>query len=222
MHVRWLGVAGVLVAGSFGVLGTSGSIEPAGAAAPIAGSTVPPAGWSAPDVVARCRAVVSTAHADYEAIVATARDAGGVLAIGMRADAAFPLATYEAKVCVWRDRDGDRQIDASEESTVAAFFGPLTWPAGARDAEVRASGQAAPVGTCARVWIEATYPDGGRSTKRTTVSCINEVPPSVVSEARYPIGLVVSGVAIVALVLARRERRGRPDQRAATSNPSYL
>ena len=151
MHVRWLGVAGVLVAGSFGVFGAFGTIEPAGAAAPIAGSTVPPAGWSAPDVVARCRGVVSTARADYEAIVATARDAGGALAIGMRADAAFPLATYEAKVCVWRDRDGDRQIDASEEPTVAAFFGPLTWPAGARDAEVRASGQAAagsPPGSC--------------------------------------------------------------------------
>lgn len=219
MRVRLLAVAGVLVGG---VLGTIGPVH---AAEPVATTAVPPAPWASADVVARCRGVVSTARADYEGIVATARVAGGDLAIGMRSYAAFPLATYEAKVCVWSDRDGDRQIGAAEEATVGAFFGPLTWPAGARDAEVRASGRAAPAGTCARVWIEATYPDGGRSTKRSSVSCIAELPPPVVAEARYPIGFAASGIALASLVLTRRGRRGRRGrraQRAATSNPSYL
>ncbi len=196
----------------------------AGWAAPAAASVegpdvLAPGPWSRQDTGERCHAVVETATADYEDIDATLTRTGEGFRVDLRSSDDFPDATFEAKVCIWSDVDRDHRISAGdEELSVRAFVGPLTWPAGGRDAAVAAT-SVVTERDCARVWIYAYYPDGHRSTKRSSIGCLTTVPAAAVPETSHAATLVLSAAGLLGGGVVLRRRRV---QRAAAATPSNL
>ena len=110
----------------------------------------------------------------------------------------FPDATYEAKLCEWVDNDGDRIIDSGEEPSVSVFTGPLAWAPGATSAEVSNALGTTDGQLCARMWIYASYPDGHRSTKRTSIACVAQAPPPAVPDVGHVALLGSSALATLA------------------------
>jgi hypothetical protein len=211
MHMRVVRVVLVAIGAAVAVLASSAGA--ANAQTDQASSVLSPVSWPTAEVLSRCHAVVETAIADYEAITASFGSASnGLLEWQMQSDAPMPVATYEAKLCSWVDANGDERIDIAEEPSVRAFLGPLGWAAGTTRSAARVGADGLVGRVCARFWIYASYPDGGRSSKRSSVGCTDNAsvgPPAAVPDTYQVVllgGSALGLFAVAAWVLPERRR----------------